>query len=109
MRGRKAKTITVNGVSATLEQHAAAHGIAYKTLMSRLSTDWTLEQALGLAPKPKRPRGKGKSAFWSNLQDGPRLADALDNLCAAITGEATAEEYLRREGVPANGYTLRSR
>lgn len=107
-RGRKAKTITVNGVSATLEQHAAAHGIAYKTLMGRLSTDWTLEQALGLAPKPKRPRGK-VDARWSNLQDGPRLADALDNLCAAISGEATAEEYLRREGVPANGYTLRSR
>lgn len=98
----------MNGVSATLAEHAATHGIAYKTLMGRLSTDWTLEQALGLAPKPKRSRGKGKSAFWSNLQDGPRLADPLENITGAITGELDAEEYLRREGVPENGYTLPS-
>lgn len=105
-----ARKITVNGVSATRAEHAATHGVSYRTLMSRLSADWTLEQALGLAPKPKRARGKSVGApHWSNLQDGLRLASALDNLIAAVSGEANAEEYLRREGVPQNGYTLRSR
>lgn len=107
-RGKKARPITVNGVCATREEHAAAHGVNYKTLTSRLSAKWTLEQALGLAPKPIRRRGKSDANQWSNLQDGLKLASALENLTGAVTGELTAEEYLRREGVPENGYVLRS-
>jgi hypothetical protein len=108
-RATKPRIVTVNGVSATLAEHAAAHGIPYTTLTGRLSTGWTPEQALGLAPKPIRRRGKTNANLWSNLQDALPLDTPLNNMWKAMAGELTAEEYLRREGVPSNGYILSSR
>jgi hypothetical protein len=107
-RGRQAREVIVNGVSACMREHGVKYGVKYTTLMHRLLKKWTLEQALGLAPKPKRPNGN-IGGRWSKLRDGPQMGTAFDNIWQAMAGELTAEEYLRREGVPANGYVLSSR
>jgi len=50
--------VTVNGVTfASLQEAAGAYGVPYGTAWSRYrKKGWTIEQSLGLAPPPVRPR-----------------------------------------------------
>lgn len=52
------EVVTVNGVTfASLQEAAGAYGVPYGTAWSRYrKKGWTIEQSLGLAPPPVRPR-----------------------------------------------------
>lgn len=94
---------TVHGITNNVKQLALHFGVLPQTAHARLQIGWTIEQALGLAaPPPRRPQG-GRGC---HLPAGPRLASAEENLLAAILTPMSAEEYLRREGVPLNDHPL---
>lgn len=92
--GRKPKLVIVGGVTASIPDLARSHGVKYSTVLARMHKHWTLEEALGIVSRRRKRLP---------------LESAWDNLCDAISGEITAEEYLRREGVPENGFRLSSR
>lgn len=95
---------TVRGVTDNLRRLSAHFGVGYQTAHSRLTQiGWSLEQALGLVPPPPRRRSGGRGC---HLPAGPRLASAEENLLAAMLTPMSAEEYLRREGVPLNDHPL---
>lgn len=102
MKGRP-EIHTVLGITNSVKQLAIHFGVVPQTAHARLEIGWSIEQALGLAAPPPRRRQGGRVC---HLPAGPPLASAEDNLWLAILTPMPAEEYLRREGIPPNGYPL---
>jgi hypothetical protein len=108
-RAYHSRIYTVQGVTANLKQLAAHFGVGYPLAHTRkFRREWTLEQALGLEPPP-RGRGQQVHRHYEGLVSGPALAPADENFLRAHFQLITAEEYLRLEGVPMNGYPLEAR
>ncbi|MDB6104111.1 MAG: hypothetical protein JWO52_4110 [Gammaproteobacteria bacterium] len=105
---RTFRIYTVQGITANLKTLSAHFGVSYPLTHARMfKHDWTVEQALGVAPRPapKPHRHRIRPA----LVDGPRLSSAEENFLRAVLTPLSAEGYLRLEGVPLNGHPLESR
>lgn len=110
---RTPRIYTVQGITANLKTHADHYGVNYPLAHARMfKHQWTVEQALGLAPRPPpKPRGRTGTVRGFHCtalgEDGPRLASAKDNFMRAALRLISGEEFLRLEGVPMNGHPLR--
>jgi hypothetical protein len=105
---RVPRIYTVQGITANLRAHSQRFGVLYQLAharMFKLKPGWTVEQALGLAPRPA-PKSTG-IRYRPPLINGPRLAPPGENFLHAHLRLIDAEEYLRREGVPTNEHPLR--
>lgn len=104
---RTPRIYTVQGITANLKAHAQPLGVGYALTHARMfKHDWTVEQALGLAPRPP-PKSCG-IRYLPPLINGPRLAPPKENFMRAALRLIDGEEYLRLEGVPMNGHPLRA-
>lgn len=87
--------ITLEGVSGSVTEMCRRYGAPYGRVSKRLTLGWSEEEAFGLVerrakqapPKPKQCAGLS-------------FSQRRHNLIAAIAGELSGEEYLRREGLP---------
>ena len=103
----------LNGESNTLSHFCLQYNQKYTTVYRRLndpSSDWTLEEALGLVPYARKsPPHEEEEAQEADVEPvGPTVARLYGmeftraglNLMRAAAGEITGEQYLRAEGYP---------
>ena len=107
MRSYTSRIYTVQGITASLRAHALRLDVPYTTAFTHICEHhWTVEQALGLAPRPPaKPHSNRR--LQPVLVDGPRMGTPSENFLRACFTLLSAEDYLKLEGVPANGHPLR--
>ena len=116
-----ARRLIVNGETHTLVQLCKQYRKNYSTVENRLRDKWSIEEALGLVPRPLKKRKTRAPKVAEIPAEPPKplrinygpygipFTRAGRNIMAAAMGLLSGEEYLRAEGfrAPPRGEELR--